>query len=53
MIEGGGAHSFGYARSWPKVSLRTIDGVVQIWSEPMTLTRLGAPDHKGTQSHHV
>ena len=43
MIESGGAHPFGYARAWPKVSLHTTDGVVQIWVEPRTLTRTGAP----------
>jgi hypothetical protein len=42
MIEGGGAHPFGYASGWPKVSLPTIDGVVQIWLEPKNLTRTGA-----------
>jgi hypothetical protein len=41
MIEGGGGHPFGYARGWPNVSLHTIDGVVQIWLEPKTLTRTG------------
>jgi hypothetical protein len=50
MIEGGGAHSFGYARDWPKVSLHTIEGAVQIWFEPMTLTSTGAPAHKGKHS---
>ena len=46
MIEGRGAHPFGYARGWPKVSLPTIDGVVQIWLEPKNLTRIGA-SHNG------
>jgi len=50
MIEGGGAHPFGYTRGWPKISLRTIDGVVQIWFEPKTLTRTGAPHHNGKHS---
>jgi hypothetical protein len=50
MIEGGGAHPFGYARDWPKASLHTIDGAVQIWFEPRTLTSLGAPHHKGKHS---
>jgi hypothetical protein len=47
MIEGGGAHPFGYARSWPKASLHTIDGVVQIWFEPKALTRIGASASEG------
>jgi hypothetical protein len=34
MIEGGGEHPFGYARSWPKVTLHTTEGAVQIWLEP-------------------
>jgi hypothetical protein len=42
MIEGGGAHPFGYARGWPKVSLHTIYGVVRIWFEPRALTSTGA-----------
>jgi len=42
MIEGAGAHPFGYARDWPTASLHTIDGVVQIWLEPEKLTRTGA-----------
>lgn len=46
MIEGGGAHPFGYARGWPKVSLPTVEGVVQIWLEPTNLTRTGA-SHSG------
>jgi hypothetical protein len=46
MIEGGGAHPFGYARDWPKVSLHTIDGAVQIWFEPRTLTSMDALHHK-------
>jgi hypothetical protein len=50
MMEGGGAHPFGYARGWPKVSLRTIDGAVQIWFEPRTLTNMDAPHHKGKHS---
>ena len=50
MMEGGGAHPFGYARDWPKVSLHTIDGAVQIWFEPRTLTNMGAPHHKGKHS---
>ena len=50
IIEGGGAHPFGYARGWPKVSLHTIYGVVQIWFEPMALTSIGAPYHKGKHS---
>jgi hypothetical protein len=50
MIEGGGAHPFGYARGWPEISLRTIDGVVRIWFEPKTLTRTGAPHHNGKHS---
>ena len=43
MIEVGGAHPFGYARNWPKISLHTISGAVQIWSEPTSLTRTSAP----------
>ncbi len=50
MIEFGGGHSFGYARGWPKVSLHTIYGVVQIWFEPRTLTSTDAPHHKGKPS---
>jgi len=50
MIEGGGAHPFSYTHDWPKVSLHTIDGVVQIWIEPRALTRTGAPHHKGRHS---
>jgi len=50
MIEGGGAHPFGYARDWPKVSLHTIEGAVQIWFEPRTLTSMGAPHRKGKHS---
>ena len=50
MIEGGGAHPFGYARGWPKVSLPTIDGVVQIWFEPKTLTRTGVSHRNGRHS---
>jgi hypothetical protein len=50
MIEGGGAHPFGYARHWPKVSLPTVDGAVQIWFEPKTLTSAGAPQRQGKQS---
>jgi len=42
MIEGGGAHPFGYARHWPEVSVHTVDGAVQIWFEPRTLTGAGA-----------
>lgn len=42
MIESGRAHPFSYARGWPKVSLHTIYGVVQIWFEPRTLTSTGA-----------
>jgi hypothetical protein len=52
MIEGAGAHPFGYARGWPKVSLHTIDGVVQIWFEPGKLTRTGASHHRGEHSGH-
>jgi hypothetical protein len=52
MIEGAGAHPFGYARGWPKASLHTIDGAVQIWFEPGKLTRTGASDHRGTHSGH-
>jgi hypothetical protein len=50
MIEGGGAHPFGYARGWPKVSLPTIDGVVQIWFEPKTLTTTGVSHRNGRHS---
>lgn len=52
MIEGGGAHPYGYAHGWPKVSPHTIDGVVQIWFEPKTLTRTGALHHNGKHSGH-
>jgi hypothetical protein len=45
MIEGAGAYPFGYARDWPKASLHTIDGVVQIWFEPKKLTGTGAALH--------
>lgn len=50
MIEGGDAHPFGYARDWPKVSLHTTDGAVQIWFEPRTLTGTGAAQPQGRNS---
>jgi hypothetical protein len=46
IIGGGDAQPFGYALRWPKTSLHTIDGAVQIWFEPRTLTSTSAPHHK-------
>jgi hypothetical protein len=47
IIGRGSAQPFGYAFRWPKASLRTIDGAVQIWFEPRTLTNTSGRRHDG------
>jgi hypothetical protein len=48
IIGGGGGQPFGYALRWPKASLHTINGAVQIWFEPRTLTSTSAAHHQGS-----
>jgi hypothetical protein len=48
IIGGGAAQPFRYAHRWPKASLHTSDGIVQIWFEPRILTRASASHRKGS-----